>query len=38
MFEINIINIDYNIDIIICKYNNLYLNGWIRSLENEQLK
>ena len=37
MFEINIINIDYNIDIIICKYN-LYLNRWIRSLENEQLK
>lgn len=37
MFEINIINIDYNIDIIICKYN-LYLNAWIRSLENEQLK
>ena len=37
MLEINIINIDYNIDIIICKYN-LYLNGWIRSLENEQLK
>lgn len=37
MFEINIINIDYSIDIIICKYN-LYLNGWIISLENVQLK